>query len=357
VKSYLGEYVTPGAEPVETTVLIFDKELTIGCQDVQGLPVIRRWNILDVEAFFDRASHSTRLKNTRERDIEVFIKDNDAATVIKELQHEQQKPWHKKSRAKEWGRNLLLLFGILGALVLLYLLIVPWLAGKMASTVSVKTEERFGEAVYSALNLELQEDTAATRQVNEFFDAMGVRTAYDIRITVVNGDVVNAFALPGGRIVVYSALLKEMESYPELAALLSHEFTHVNNKHSTKSIFRRLGSKIFLGLLFGRIGNVTGVLADHADNLKSLKYSRGLEKEADLEGLALLQERKIDPKGFSDLFLHLKKSSSSTMPEFLGSHPDVDKRIDYIEKAAGHSTVEENTELKTIFTALKQHEK
>ncbi len=109
-----------------------------------------------------------------------------------------------------------------------------------------------------------------------------------IRITVVNDNTVNAFALPGGRIVVYSALLKEIGSYPELAALLSHEFTHVNNRHSTKSIFRNLGSKVFLGLLFGKFGSVTAVLVDHADNLKSLKYSRKLEKEADIEGLAII---------------------------------------------------------------------
>jgi beta-barrel assembly-enhancing protease len=355
VKSYLGEYAIPGAEPVETTVLIFDKELSIGYHDLKGGPVTRKWNIQDIEAVFDRASQSTRIRNSRERDMEIVIKGNDVSVYIKEMQAEQQKPWHRKDKAKEWSRNFLMFCGIIGSLVLLYLLIVPWLAGKMASTISVKTEEGFGEAVYSALSLESQQDTAATRAVSDFFSAMHVRTAYDIRITVVKGDIVNAFALPGGRIVVYSALLEEMETYPELAALLSHEFTHVNNKHSTKSIFRRLGSKIFIGLLFGRLGNVTAVLADHADNLKSLKYSRRLEKEADLDGLAILRERKIDPQGFADLFLHLKKASPSSMPEFLGSHPDVDKRIAYIEEAAADSPVEENTELKSIFVQLKQN--
>jgi Zn-dependent protease with chaperone function len=355
VKSFLGEYAIPGAEPVETTVLIFDKELNIGYHEPKAGPVTRRWNIQDVEAVFDRASQSTRIRNKRDRDIDIYIKGSDAATYIKEMQDEQQKPWHQKGKAREWGRNLLMLCGIIGTLILLYLLIVPWLAGKMASTVSVKTEERFGEAVYNALSLETQEDTAASRTVNEFFDAMHVRTAYDVRITVVKGEIVNAFALPGGRIVVYSALLKQMESYPELAALLSHEFTHVNNKHSTKSIFRRLGSKIFLGVLFGRMGSVTAVLADHADNLKSLKYSRGLEKEADLEGLAILQERKIDPQGFANLFMHLKKASSASMPEFLGSHPDIDKRIEYIKEASVNAPVEENTTLTTIFAQLKQN--
>jgi predicted Zn-dependent protease len=191
--------------------------------------------------------------------------------------------------------------------------------------------------------------------VNDFFTALKIPTAYNVRISVVNDNVVNAFALPGGRIVVYSALLKQISSYPELAALLSHEFTHVNNKHSTKSIFRRLGSKVFLGLLFGRFGNVTSVLVNHADDLKSLKYSRKLEKEADTDGLNILAERKIDPKGFSDLFEHLKAAAPlNSMPEFLASHPDVDKRISYIQELAKGATVVENEQLKAIFDKLKK---
>jgi predicted Zn-dependent protease len=184
---------------------------------------------------------------------------------------------------------------------------------------------------------------------------MKVATAYNVRITVVSSDIVNAFALPGGNIVVYTGLLKELKTYPELAALLSHEFTHVNNKHSTKSIFRQLGSRIFLSLLFGKFGSVTSVMIDQADKFKSLKYSRGLEKEADIEGLAILKERKIDPEGFVALFKHLKDSApASALPEFLGSHPDIDSRVDYIRAASKNAIVVENEHLKTIFEKLNE---
>ncbi|MBK8952216.1 MAG: M48 family metallopeptidase [Chitinophagaceae bacterium] len=190
--------------------------------------------------------------------------------------------------------------------------------------------------------------------LNEFFKQMNVPSAYNIRITVVNDNVVNAFALPGGRIVVYSALLKQIQTCPELAALLSHEFTHINNKHSTKSIFRRLGSKVFIGLLFGRFGSVSSVLISHADDLKSLTYSRKLEKEADTEGLAIITQRKIDPAGFISLFTHLKESAPADMlPEFLASHPDIDKRIAYIKEASKEAQVAEDVQLKAIFEKLK----
>lgn len=355
MKSYFASYHTsPGAAPIESTVLVFDKNLNVGFRNPDGSNAMINWLLKDVEVSFDFSSQHTRLRHTHHSGGELFINGNDAANFVKDMQAEQQKAWHKKSSGKEWIRNSLLFLGILGILVLLYLLIVPWLSQKLASKVSIKTEKQLGDAVYDALGLAGQEDTAKTFVLNEFFKAMEVPTAYDIKITVVNDNLVNAFALPGGRIVVYSALLKEINSYPELAALLSHEFTHINNKHSTKRIFRQLGSKVFLGLLFGRFGTVTSVVVNHADNLKSLKYSRSLEKEADMDGLAILTTRGIDPRGFVDLFRHLKEAApTNAMPEFLGSHPDVDKRIRYIRDASQGSTVKEDVQLKAIFEKLK----
>lgn len=355
MKSYFGSFTfSHGAPAVEATVLVFDKNLRIGFRNPDGTNTTVEWQIKDIESSFDFSSQQTRLRNIRHSGTELFISGNDASVYVKEMQAEMQKAWHKKSSGKEWIRNSLLLLGILGALFLLYLLIVPWLSSQLASKVSIKTERQLGDAVYDAMGLRSREDSAKTILINDFFARMDVPTAYSIRISVVNDNVVNAFALPGGRIVVYSALLEEMDSYPELAALLSHEFTHVNNKHSTKSIFRRLGSKVFLGLLFGRFGTVTSVVVDHADNLKSLKYSRSLEKEADMDGLAILAKREIDPRGFVDLFNHLKESGpSSSLPEFLGSHPDIDKRVAYITEASRGAVVEENAELKAIFEKLK----
>lgn len=354
MKSYFASYHPPqGAAPVESTVLVFDKNLSVGFRRADGSNAMENWPLKEVEVSFDFGRQTSRIKNTKLGG-ELLIEGNDAANFIKEMQAEQKKAWHKKGSGKEWIRNSLLFLGIIGLLVLLYLLIVPWLSEKLASKVSANTEQQLGDAVYDAMGFTSMEDKEASLVLNDFFSAMNVPTAYNIRITVVNDNVVNAFALPGGRIVVYSALLKQISSYPELAALLSHEFTHVNNKHSTKSIFRRLGSKVFLGLLFGRFGTVTSVLVNHADDLKSLTYSRRLEKEADTEGLAILIQRKIDPAGFTSLFEHLKASApANTLPEFLGSHPDVDKRINYIKESSKGAVVVENEQLKAIFDKLK----
>lgn len=354
MKSYFGSFQQQGLIATETTVLVFEKNLSIGYKSASGGNAMISWLIRDLEARFDPAAAVTVIRN-REQPGELRIEGPDAAKFIGELQAEQQKPWHRKPNGKEWIRNSLLVAALLGLLFLLYLLLVPWISQQLASKVSVKTERQMGDAVYDAMGLSGSEDTVASRSLNEFFRAMAVPSAYDIRITVVNGPVINAFALPGGRIVVYKALLEKIQSYPELAALLGHEFTHIQNRHATKSIFRRLGSKVFLGLLFGRVGAVTTVLVNHADNLKHLTYSRKLEKEADMDGLAILLDRKIDPAGFSDLFRHLKEAApASGLPEFLGSHPDTDKRIRYIREAAAGAPVREDDGLNAIFMQLKQ---
>lgn len=353
MKSYFAHYrpYRSGAD-VESTVLIFDKNLNIGFKDEQGHNQMVNWLIKDVSAYFDFPLQQSRIKHPEGG--ELFIEGKEAAAFIDGLKAAQSKPWCRKSSGNELLRNSFLVVLILGVLFALYLLIVPWLSQQLASKVSVKTERQLGDGLYDALRFSEREDAAQSALLNEFFNAMEIQTPYDIRITVIKDDITNAFALPGGRIVVYSAMLKEIRSYPELAALLSHEFTHVNNKHATRSIFRQLGSRIFLSLLFGKIGSVTGVVINQADNLRHLKYSRKLEKEADTEGLAILLKRQIDPKGFEQLFNHIKSALPvNEVPEFLASHPDVNKRIRYINERAEGAVVAENEELKTIFEKIK----
>ncbi len=346
-------YSTYHGEPVEATVLAVEDHITIGFRCEEGITKTMRWEMLDLNASFDQSQQATSVVNLKNNS-RILISNKMAVEFIRQMQEEQSKPWHKKKKAKEWSRSVSIFLGIAAIFVSAYLLIVPWLSEKLASAISIQTEEEFGNAVYDALNISAEQDNEATALFNDFFAEMKVQTPYNIRITIVKSDIVNAFALPGGNIVVYSALLKSLKSYPELAALLSHEFTHVNNRHSTKSVFRQLGSRVFLGLLFGKFGSVTSVLVDQADRFKSLKYSRKLEKEADLEGLAILQKRKIDPEGFVHLLQHLESSASkSGIPEFLASHPDIDNRISYIRSASANKTAEEHSALKTIFEKLK----
>jgi predicted Zn-dependent protease len=115
-----------------------------------------------------------------------------------------------------------------------------------------------------------------------------------------------------------------------------------------------MGSQVFLGLIFGKVGTVSGVLVDHADELRSLTYSRSLEKEADLKGLKILTDRGIDPQGFVDLFDRLGSAAGSdVVPEFMASHPDLENRIGYIKESSKGLNKRPQPLLDTIFAQLK----
>ncbi len=312
-----------------------------------------RWSISELRPSLSPDGNETEIRHISVPGC-IRLQGRLAYDQVQLFQEQKNRPWYQTPRIREWARIGVLITAISIVLVVGYSLIVPWISEKLAATVSVETEQQLGDGVYEALSADFKVDTTRTRLVSDFFSSMRVSSAYSIRIVVVNSADLNAFALPGGRIVVYSALLDKMQGAPELAALLAHEFTHVDRKHATRSIFRQLGSQVFLGLLFGKVGSVTGVLVDHADELRSLTYSRSLEKEADLKGLKLLMDRGIDPSGFQGLFTRLKSEDGSELPEFMASHPDLDNRIAYIKDSSKGARVTPQPQLDTIFAQLKK---
>lgn len=242
-------------------------------------------------------------------------------------------------------------------LIFAYVFLIPWLASVLTKSFPISYEEKIGNQVYASLKNDLNIDEKKTFIINEFYNELHFNSAYDVKISVVKSDVTNAFALPGGRIVVFDKLINGMTSYTELAALLSHEFTHVEERHTLRSLFRQLGASAFLSLLVGDAGAVSAVLINNADNLRSLSYSRSLEKEADENGLQLLTQRGIDCSGFTNLFLLLKKESGKEEPsEWISSHPNLDNRIDNIKqnKNCKSAKAKNHPALEALFLKLKE---
>lgn len=246
---------------------------------------------------------------------------------------------------------------VIGALF--YFLAVPRIASALANRVSIDYEKQLGESMYRSMRGSFTVDKQRTALINDFFRQIQPASPYNIRITVVKGDIANAFAIPGGHIVVYDKLLSGISSYPELAALLAHEFVHVQNRHTLRSLFRQLSSKIFLSLFLGNLEVAGAVLIQNTEQLKDLSYSRSLETEADEEGAALLAKKGIDCNGFVRLFQLLQKETTGQeIPEFINSHPNLDKRIKNIQKQSYCSGQQPSTDdtLRGIFLQLKTTE-
>jgi len=236
--------------------------------------------------------------------------------------------------------------------------LVPFLAERLAKRVPVSYEERLGDGIYDAIKPTFTIDAEKTAYINDFFRELNIDSKYNISITVVKENVANAFAMPGGNIIVYDKIIAGMSGYEELAALLSHEFTHVNERHTTRSLFRQQASSLFISIIFGDVGTIGNVIVSSADDLKGLSYSRKLEKDADLNGIKILSERKIDCNGFVHLFELLEKEITETggePTEWISSHPDIEKRIAYTKSNSlfNKSGVEVNETLKTLFMKIK----
>lgn len=234
--------------------------------------------------------------------------------------------------------------------------LLPFAAGRVANALPIEYEVKFGEQSYNTLIKDFKVLPLQTEQANAFYKAMNISSAYPIRITVVEKAETNAFAIPGGHIVVFSGLLQQMQHPEELAALLAHEYSHVQLRHTTRSLVQSLGTYAMISMVFGDVTGLGAVLVENANALKSLEYSRKLEREADLNGLQLLQQRKINGEGYIWLFTTLKKGAGAgaAASEWLSSHPDLERRTEYVKnKLVGVAPMPVSAPMQIIWKQLK----
>lgn len=261
----------------------------------------------------------------------LHFKSQELLAAIKKHFSHQKFTGNKPARAfNSFLSKFALMAGIFCGLFLIgYIWVAPWLGGKVANSFSKETEISLGQQMYDATLGSYQVDTAKTRIINQFFQQLNYKTGYPIEITVVKSPEVNAFAIPGGHIVVYDAILDNMKTPEELAALLGHEASHVAFRHSLHNIFRSLARQMFLALIIGNNSGITSVVVENADKLKGLEYSRELETQADDNGMKLMYENKVNTDGMARLMNLLNDASNGSKGavNFLSTHPVFDKRI------------------------------
>ncbi len=156
---------------------------------------------------------------------------------------------------------------------------------------------------------------------------------------VFENDAVNAFALPGGKVGVYTGLIELVDSDDELAAVIGHEIAHVAFRHGNKRMSQNIGLALGGVLLdssmrnkdksdrqMARVGYGVG-----SQLLVALPYGRKQETEADERGLMYAALAGYDPRASVTFWQKMKKKSKVRPPEFLSTHPDTDNRIAFLE--------------------------
>ena len=263
----------------------------------------------------------------------------------------------RSERLMKRGLAPLILVGcfILAAILLFYFFILPWLADRAVMNFPKEQEIALGIELKKQYLLSERIDTQKTRLLNEFASKLDLGNDFPADYTVVDADIVNAYALPGGPIVVYAGIIRKMESPEELAGILAHERSHVLRHHSTRSVFQNLSGVLLINLVLGDASSFINLIAQNGQQIQQLSYSRELELEADREGLQLLLKNKVNPKGMLSLLEKLKQENTgSIVPEFLSTHPLPDSRIEALKKLlVSQSDTTTRSDLDSIWLKLK----
>jgi Zn-dependent protease with chaperone function len=232
-------------------------------------------------------------------------------------------------RVRQVRHRRRLVWGIVGGAILSSVLGL-WLGADIlvdiaVSRIPVEWEQKLGESAYRDF-LSHQEvvkegpGVAAVEEVTHRLTEQILNNPYKFQVTVVRSDIINAFALPGGFVVVFTGLMKKAESGEEVAGVLSHELNHVLQRHGLERIVKNLGLLTVVAIVFGNQQGLIGMMKQLGVELLTLKFGREQETEADLTGLQLLQRAKIDPSGMIRFFERLSEKDEGRM-EWLSTHP------------------------------------
>lgn len=171
--------------------------------------------------------------------------------------------------------------------------------------------------------------------VNEIIKSPDVKYAgtFNYNVKIINkGDVVNAFALPGGYVYVYTGLLKFIDNEATLASVLAHEIAHAERRHSTKRLTKHYGVQFLLGLLLGQNPSaIEEISANLLTGLGFLYNSREDEYEADEYAFKYLRSTIWYPAAMTYFFDAVKRDEKEGfLKELLSTHPLPQQRIDAV---------------------------
>src|SRR5262245_22247375 len=195
------------------------------------------------------------------------------------------------------------------------------------------------------------------RQISDYVEKLGKKLVaqapgekFPYQFRVVATREINAFALPGGFLFVNAGAITAAQNEGELAGVMAHEISHVALRHGTNQASKQRLAQMGLGIL-GTIagsgentdlGEAINAIGGLGANMLFLKFGRGAEKEADLEGARIMAAAGYDPGDMANFFKTLESAGGQRVPEMLSDHPDPGNRFQYIMDEIPRLAVKEN---------------
>ncbi|MEO8086934.1 MAG: M48 family metallopeptidase [Bacteroidota bacterium] len=307
------------------------------------------------EITVDHAGNYTEIKHRLQPGKSIQVEDLEFGIQLRKvLNAKNYSGWYHKLIYAGTVVHVFLAVSILGLIAATYWWVLPEVAEKATVLLPESYDKNIGNNMYENVVRYEKVNEPKTQLISQFADQINFNGQQNLRFTVVDSKEVNAFALPDGNIIVYSGILKSMDNYSELVALMSHESAHVSNRHSIKLLCRNLSGYLFLSVVMSDVNGIMAVIADNANTLRSLSYSRSFEEEADRQGVEVMIKNKVDPHGMISLFEKLKENHKESLPGFISTHPLTDERINYINKEISSKSfsVFKNEKLEEIFNLI-----
>lgn len=239
--------------------------------------------------------------------------------------------WFKRKRHTRW------VWGSITALTTAFLLSVTliwWQYDQVVSWaadhVSIANEVRLGNSLLAQIKSEgdLIEKGKAVKTIQDIGKRLSQGSRYHYQWLIKKDKTINAFALPGGVVIVHTGLLAKADNANELAAVLAHEIQHVEQRHSLKNMIHSLGWAAVLMTVLGDVNTATAVIIHQVG---SMYFSRDIEDEADRLGYQALVRAKITPDGMVSFFQKMAKQPGADLPAWVSSHPATSDRIQTIQ--------------------------
>ncbi|MBX7514061.1 M48 family metallopeptidase [Qipengyuania sp. GH38] len=223
------------------------------------------------------------------------------------------------------------LFAIVSAgAVALFMTAPEWLGPRVPES----WERQMGDAMIGDFGNRLCSTPEGDAAMAKLLDAVDPERE-QVRANVANIDMVNAVALPGGRVLLFDGLVQDAETPEELAGVLGHEVGHVRERHVMTALLRQFGLSVLLA------GADSG-FGDTLFGVAQMGYSRDAEREADAYSRARMAESNVSPLGAAKFFERLggdsEEGDTNGITGWIASHPAPGERARAYREAAKGKT-------------------
>jgi predicted Zn-dependent protease len=303
---------------------------------------VRKWPFHEIrQAQGGEPGEPARLELGGEYCEAVVVADQEFLTALREKTGGRR--FHRALPGGKWAMAVAGAFVAVVALgAAFYAWGIPFIAARIGERVPVEWERALGKSVVNVLasgdkrcgNEELDRVIQSmTRTLVKGLD----NCPYEMTVVVSRMDIANAFAAPGGYIVLCQGLIKESTSPEEVAGVIAHEMQHVICRHSTKRLIAQASTGLLTAAMAGDVTGISALSIDSARTLGVLRYSRRDEAEADRKGFELLTRTKVDPDGMIGFYERIAEKTGRKLDKFevIMTHPVPRARVVELRKLAG----------------------